>query len=251
VNGQLGHDAIHANVEAIPVNAPVVMGYDTGTPDIKWTAADWARFTTPRKVHIDQGGRGSPVLTSTVRDVETGAWSPEMASRDTKGWNPARPTIYCNQSTLPRVLAAGWRGDLWLAEPTGTPPSTPPIVPNCTVVAVQYAFLNSSDLSVVFDHDWPQKGPLMSGTQYTAPAQLHETVTKSLAWQPVPDVDGKPPTGYTVELMGLDGHVYFSEVTDLTHIDVPGLVKGWQYNVHVWANGGEVAPPHSALLITT
>ena len=42
--GTLMIDAIHANVGNIPVRTPKVGGYVTGTPDIKWTPSDWARF---------------------------------------------------------------------------------------------------------------------------------------------------------------------------------------------------------------
>jgi hypothetical protein len=33
-------DTIHDDVSNIPVNAPKVAGYITGSPDIKWTTAD-------------------------------------------------------------------------------------------------------------------------------------------------------------------------------------------------------------------
>lgn len=244
-----GYDATHDNVGSLPTVADVVMGYDTGTPDIMWTAADWHRFPTMRHVHIDQGANGSPVLTATVRDVETGAWTPDAAVRDTVGWNPARPTIYCNMSTLPAVLNAGWRRDLWLAIPSDAPPTQPPVVPGCTVVAVQWRFAGPFDQSVVFDHDWPEASGSRPPIQYLAPAGVIASLAVSLSWNPVPAVDNIPPTGYTVEAYGLDGKLYGHAVTTQPHVVIPGLMKGWTYNVRVWANGGNIAPPHATITV--
>jgi hypothetical protein len=244
-------DAIRANIAAIPADAEMVAGYVTGTPDIRWEASDWRRYSGIRQITIDQGGIGSPVSTATVRDVEDGAWLPEPAVRDTANWNAGRRTIYCNLDTLPRVLAAGWRGDLWLAIPSNVPHATPPDVPGCTVVAVQYKFAGSYDQSIVYDPYWPARSPFMSGTQYAAPALLRETATVSISWEPVPDVDGTSPTGYTASFLGLDGKEYLHTVTDKAQVTVTGLEKGWTYNVHVWANGGELAPPHAAIIVHT
>src|SRR5260370_1044371 len=133
----VGYDAIHDDIASIPFDPEMVLGYDTGTPDIRWTLSDWGLFPGARHVHIDQSGPGSPVPTSTVRDVETGAWDPVEAVIQTANWTAGRRKIYCNQSTLPRVLAAGWKGDLWLPLPSDVAPSQPPVVPGCTVVAVQ------------------------------------------------------------------------------------------------------------------
>lgn len=146
----------------IASNAAMVLGYVTGTPDIRWTPEDWNRFPESRRVTIDQGGEGSPVLGAVVRDVETGAWQPKEAAVDRTGWNVPRPTIYCNENTLPRILAAGWKGDLWLAIPSAAPPATPPGVPGCRVVAVQYRFESAYDESVIFDDSWPEREVTMS-----------------------------------------------------------------------------------------
>lgn len=247
----IGYDAIHNGVAQIPRSAQVVMGYDTGSPDIQWTAEDWARFETKRKVHIDQGFTGSPSLTATVRDVEAGAWTPDNAVGNRAGWDPERPTIYCNRDTLPRVLELGWKGDLWLAIPTGTAPTAAPIVPGCTVVAVQFAFDGPVDRSVVFDPYWPHRRPPVDGTQFPAPANLQETATVSLGWSAVNPIGDVKPTGYTVSVLGLDSHEYAHVVTGDNRVTITGLTRGWTYNVHVWANGGDIAPPHASLTIHT
>jgi hypothetical protein len=154
-------DAIHDNVPALAAikgELQLAAGYVTGTPDIQWTSADWAEFAGLSLVTIDQGANGSPVPSADVRDVETGAWTPEAAV-NLEGWTAAQPTIYCSLDTLPQVTAAGWRGAVWVADWTGSPPAEPPAGQGATVVAVQYASLADYDLSVVFDPNWPAKGP--------------------------------------------------------------------------------------------
>ncbi len=70
-------DAIHVNVGALQ-HAAAADGrrVRTGTPDIEWTAADWALFPGIPHVTIDQGFINSPVPSAIVRDVEPGAWTP-------------------------------------------------------------------------------------------------------------------------------------------------------------------------------
>lgn len=152
-------DAIRDNVAALAAvpGLELVAGYVTGTPDIVWTPADWALFVGLPEVTIDQGYTGSPVASAIVRDVETGAWTPANAVT-TSPWTPARPTIYCNQSTLPAVLAAGWQGDLWLAIVGWQPGQSLPAAPGCTVVAVQNQLdvAGTYDLSTVLDPTWPE-----------------------------------------------------------------------------------------------
>jgi len=245
------YDAIHANVARVPANAEIVAGYVTGTLDINWTNADFRRFATSRKVTIDQGGIGSPVPEAMVRDVETGAWTPEAAVRGPAQWTAVRPTIYCNQSTLSRVLAAGWKGDIWLVHLSQNPPTKAPDVPNCTVVAVQYAFKGIYDQSIVFDPYWPDRRPQVIGIQFGPPNVLRQTADVSLAWEAIGPVGGKAPTGYTVSFVGMDDREYYHAVTGVPNVTATGLERGWTYQVHVWANGGDTAPPHATLIIHT
>jgi hypothetical protein len=154
-------DAIADNAGALEQVAglQLVAGYVTGTPDIQWTAADWALFPNLPQVTIDQGAAGSPVAGATVRDVEAGAWTAGSAV-SSQPWTAPRPTIYCDQSTLPAVLQAGWQGDLWLAIIGWSPGTALPTTPGCEVVAVQYAQNVSAtyDLSYVLDTTWPATG---------------------------------------------------------------------------------------------
>ena len=70
-------DTIHDDVGNIPVNTPKVAGYITGTPDIRWTAADWARFPNSGKVQINQNGSTyiSEAGVADVADYEPGAFT--------------------------------------------------------------------------------------------------------------------------------------------------------------------------------
>ena len=150
-------DAISAAAASLPAGLAIVAGYDTGTTDIRWTAATFARFPGIIHVHIDQGGPGAPVYSANVIDVETAAWSPS----DVPGWiarcTAPVPTVYCNRSNLPAVLATGWRGPVWLAYPgwNGQTSSLPLLPLGCRYVAVQDDFQPLYDLSTVLDDAWP------------------------------------------------------------------------------------------------
>jgi hypothetical protein len=153
-------DAISANYQAgIGAGTQLLGVYVTGTPDIQWTQAQLAAIPAGVVVvTIDQGSDGSPVADAMVRDVETGAWTPGGAVTE-QPWTAARPTIYCSADTLPALEQAGWQGDVWVADWTGSPPAQPYVVPaGMTCVAVQYSDQGGGgayDLSVVFDPTWP------------------------------------------------------------------------------------------------
>jgi hypothetical protein len=149
-------DCTNVNAAWVAANIPtpdVIAWYGTGSPDIDWTPGDLALFPHSVKAEIDQGGSGSPILAATIRDVESGAWSPGQAVNKA-GWNVPRPTIYCNRSTLPSVIADGWRGDIWLAWPGYAGP-TAPIFQGVNVVAVQNVFAQRYDGSIIYDPTWP------------------------------------------------------------------------------------------------
>lgn len=152
-------DAIHANIASIPdkVN-DLVAGYDTGTPDIKWTTEDWSKFPGT-KVHVDQGFGGA-VHTATVQDIEPGAY----AVGDIAGWVAnsvaARPTSYVNQSELDAALKAG-KQDIWLAAPGMSDTEALALMAdNPRIVAVQNQWFKTFDRSIVGDAHWPAKAPV-------------------------------------------------------------------------------------------
>jgi hypothetical protein len=114
-------DAIHDNVSSIPANAPKVAGYVTGTADIEWTAADWARFATTAKIRINQWPDSDPLL-GDVLDVETGAWTNEQAAQASlaRQENGLQVNLYTSQDNVtPLVnacIAVGVTiGNLWVA----------------------------------------------------------------------------------------------------------------------------------------
>lgn len=149
-------DATHFNVRSLKLaypDPPLVAGYLTGSSNIQWDAADWAYWPDSMHVSIDQGGIGSPMRSPIVRDVESGAWS-VGAAVNRNGWITERPTIYCSRSNLPLLVNAGWRGDVWLADP-GYPYTNPPEYPGINVVAVQHTYTTTYDVSTVFDDTWP------------------------------------------------------------------------------------------------
>lgn len=247
----LGYDAIHLNVSAIPMNAKVVFGYDTGTADIKWTVSDWDRFPHARRVHIDQGFGAQFLKTANVMDVERGAYSPSQVGEWMHVNETPDPAIYCNQSTLPAVLATGWRGNLWLAKLTTQPPVVPVTVEGCIVVAQQFDFATAFDVSAVFHDLWPFPGEDMSSVQFDAPKNLHPTVARTVEWDPVPSVDGEAPTGYTVQAIQMNGKIFQQFTVISSPASITGIPLGWTLRVRVWANGGDIAPPGAEIEIHT
>lgn len=159
MSARLMGDAIHDQVPQLAAvsGLQVVGGYVTGSPDIVWTPADWLRFRALPRVEIDQGFTGAPQYGATVQDVETGAWGPGDVPNWQAHCTAPRPTVYCNRSTLPAVLATGWRGNLWLAIPGWVIGQQLPAAPGCTIVAVQNQLdvANAYDLSQVLDPTWP------------------------------------------------------------------------------------------------
>jgi hypothetical protein len=118
-------DTIHDDVGNIPVNTPKVAGYSTGTPDIRWTAADWDRFPKSGKVRINQDG-STDVREASIADVadyEPGAFT----EAEVVEWVKLRKhsnlacAIYvaaANRASLTSALKrAGYTGlDLWVAD---------------------------------------------------------------------------------------------------------------------------------------
>jgi hypothetical protein len=144
-------DTIHDDVGNIPVSAPKVAGYITGTPDIQWTAADWARFPRSGKVQINQDGSTCVSLAgvANVADYEPGAFTQEQVLE----WVKLRKhshlacAVYVsasNQASLTSALQeAGYTGvDLWVANWSLSEAEAAELLTtagNYPVVAVQWA----------------------------------------------------------------------------------------------------------------
>jgi hypothetical protein len=123
----VAHDAIHVNVPHLPPGQ--ACGYTTGTADIRWTAADWAKH--PDAVRIDQDYRASD-WTADVLDVERGAatnagaahWYTMAQRSHTAGTRPGQrhPAIYTSASNITSLVNALIAGGvksgpgLWVAK---------------------------------------------------------------------------------------------------------------------------------------
>ena len=77
-------DFTHDAVNNVNPNGPFthIAGYVSGTSNIMWTAADWARFPNKIKLRIEQGYGGVPadVESYDILDIERGAWTPQSAA---------------------------------------------------------------------------------------------------------------------------------------------------------------------------
>lgn len=82
-------DFTHGAVKNVPPNGPFthIAGYTSGTPDIIWTASDWARYPKQIHIRIEQGyGSKTPNRADyDVLDIERGAWTPQEAADEVKG----------------------------------------------------------------------------------------------------------------------------------------------------------------------
>jgi hypothetical protein len=159
------HVNLHKISQAFLKTNQLIGGYDTGSPDVKWTSDDWHYVLSLglAPVHIDQGFTGSPVLSDVVRDVEPGAWSAVTA--ETKPWTAQRKTIYCDRNDLGEVLQLGWTGDIWLAWPMDHIPTKQDVLTafpgllKANLVAVQIGFTGVYDHSVIYDTSCPNVPP--------------------------------------------------------------------------------------------
>lgn len=105
---QVAYDCTHANISRAP--AGLLAGYTTGTPDIRWTDADWKAH--PGAVRIDQDPAASDD-TADVLDVEARAatladvpgWSRRALASYRSGKRPGQrsPLIYCSQVNVTPV----------------------------------------------------------------------------------------------------------------------------------------------------
>src|ERR1700722_15813807 len=109
------YDATGANAHVIPLSAPAVAGYVTGTNGVKWTQEQFDRWAHADIQYIDQG-IGEPFRTPTVIDVETGAHQPSDLPALVAKYGP-NLIAYCMQSNLAAVHAV-FKGRIWLAAPS-------------------------------------------------------------------------------------------------------------------------------------
>jgi hypothetical protein len=104
-------DAIASNSDHIPADTPNVCGYNTGTPGIKWSAANWARFPGAGHFILNQGDTWeiTEILGCNGFDVETKAVTPVQAAQGVKDRIAAGitwTTIYGSDQWLADVAGA-------------------------------------------------------------------------------------------------------------------------------------------------
>ncbi len=146
--------------DLVPADAWGIMPYADGK--FAWSKADVARFPRARRRHITVFGDAE---IADIADVERGDVRPQDAPdfiRERYRLFPrARPTIYCNRSTLPAVQDAcgGLVYYIWLATLDGSKLTF--ITGGGRLVAVQFEGGPHADfdVSVVLDHGWLRPPP--------------------------------------------------------------------------------------------
>jgi hypothetical protein len=190
-------DMIHANVPNIPANVPKVAGYLTGSPDIKWTADDRARFKGAGFVSVDQ----SPGLElyaaglANVADIETGAGTvaafvaatAQRYQRGEQGWIYGGESVIADTATEMRSAGLNtantgcWLAD-WNLNEAGAAARLGTNIGGIRIVAVQWASPTSNPTSVV-----------VPGTRETlAQLQCDVSITEE-SWFSAPVVKTPPP----------------------------------------------------------
>jgi hypothetical protein len=147
-------------LEAIPINAPMVAAYANGRYQNFERAQ--VRWPTATVVAISVLGNGPEDLAH-VLDIEKGAatasefeaWADAMRAKHVR-----RPTAYValsNAEAVVRAVRGAVKPDLWVADWTGAPHRLE--VPGANVVAVQYCSPGTGshghyDVSAVWDDTW-------------------------------------------------------------------------------------------------
>ncbi len=196
-------DAIHVNQASIPVTV-LACGYDTGSPDIRWTGADYAAHARPYPaVHIDQDA-GAAVPTSDVLDVESMAatiaevpgWVRRARAAYAAGARPGQrwPAIYLSMGNLDAAVAALAAAGLvnvgfWTAQPglghAAAVTRVQSAAGHYPCIGVQYSFGTVTDFSV-FSLDWVTSVlapvtvifPLLPGASGTAVSDLQKDLNR-------------------------------------------------------------------------
>jgi hypothetical protein len=214
------YDTVHAAAMHIPAGAAKIGGYVTGTPDIQWTAADWARLPHAGHVRIDQSAAGLAYASvkADVYDVETGAGTPtQFAALASKrqGLNEGN-SVYASRLNLAAAAAAldridrpaGWWHGMpaWLADPNLNLSEATALVGTVlegfTLAAVQWA--------------WPTTNPnteVEGGTLKTLNLDLSVALD---SWFPATSAPPPPPTWQAEALTEAEGaQVHLTRLTAL------------------------------------
>lgn len=262
----IGYDCIHVNIGSAPKGAQLA-GYTTGTPDIRWTASDWASH--PGAVRIDQDFASDP--SADVLDVERGA----ARNSDCPGWavkamldfegavrpGQRRPAIYTSASNVTPVVNALIAGrvtsgvGLWVAKWDFSQPNAIAEVQNAAgpfpIVAAQYGDGTWGDFDV-YSAAWladvsggAPVGPIAPNPVSGLDVTRRGFTSVDLAWNPSHEA-----TSYSV-------HTYWrgveveTQVTDFTDIRVRNLKPLHTYTFKVRAHPGGSTGADATIKATT
>ena len=106
----VGHDAIHANVSHLPPGQAA--GYTTGTPDIRWTAADSGAHPGWVRICQDTGSDHTADVLDVERyaatNADAAAWVPRARASFTSAGRPGQrePAVYTSASNVTPLVNA-------------------------------------------------------------------------------------------------------------------------------------------------
>jgi hypothetical protein len=251
------------NINALPKGAAAYAGYVNGIYNTWDALVSKFESSGAQLLSIDVFGNG-PV--AHCLDVESG----DATNADIPAWvNKVKaegvkvPVIYTSASNTQAVINVCMetlkltRQEflVWSAHYTGTAHICAPAICGYPAAdATQWSddTPNGCDASEVASYFFPwtlgTTAPAPAAKALPAPTGLsvvQKTASFGFEWNAVSGAKG-----YTVQLIELNG-TNAQTVTTLTNaVVLNNLTVGWQYNVHVWANGGPVAPPHASITIT-
>lgn len=236
-------DTIHADVSHLPPTLRKVLGYVTGTPDIQWTAGDWARFPRAAKVRLSQWP-GQAVFTADGFDIEPGAWTVQAAvngarARRQRGqrtlfylprslWGPARAAVAIAglggwvdygiaDWSLSRAQAAELLGGRVVFVQYASPTSNPhTVIPGTRLTLAQA----NADLSVTLASWHPEPGSRRA-------RKIRRRLRRAKPHPKVLAAGGGVSAGTL--LAGLLGHahVHLTPAEGAAIASVLGLLAGW------------------------
>lgn len=211
-------DCTHGSLpEVAKTSIRRIAGYDTGTPDIRWTSADWAWASgsvhgARAVLHIDQSDSDTPSLAEVkyAKDTEAGAStipvSIEVAGQRIDRGHDA--VLYCDQAILGLVESAAGRARL----------------PHGRIIAYQWASPTSNPNTI------------LPGTTFTL-AQANADLSVIMAsFLPLPD---EGPAGTFKAALEVDEHGHWSVHGTPSKVTLGGPDEWWEVKVGLNRSNGQ------------
>lgn len=179
-------DTIHADVDKIPGNYIAVMGYDTGSAGIDWTADDWGRFPMASHVSVDQSSGLAQFAAgrADVGDVERGAATIDefITAAHARKARGDFSTLYTSYANLPGYyhsvevagLGGGWV-NYFVADYSMS-----------LLTAISYLDSNAGAVGVQFASPSSNPGTILPGTTLTLKEANCDLSVKRASWMPAP-----------------------------------------------------------------